>query len=186
MQVVRNEARMQDHVAVDEEDVLGLRRRDRTIARASEAESLILLPDVLELQACCAPAIDHGARSGARAVVGDDHFVRPLRLPRHACEREVQGFGPVVRRYDQAAAHLIFWSKAAKALSTTASKGVTLAAYAGALRSSATGREHAALCALAKACTAWRRAGQTERHPSRRDDALRAVRRGLRGGGANR
>jgi hypothetical protein len=134
--VVRNELRMQDHVAVDEHDVLGARPRNRAVAGASEAKALVLLPDVLERQTDRAPALDHSACGRAGAVVGDDYFVWPLRLPGYAGEREVQGFGPVIRRYDQAGAHL-----------------------RGAARSGATGREHAALCALAKACTDWRPGG---------------------------
>jgi hypothetical protein len=83
---------------------------------------------MLQWQAGRAPALDDGARFRTGAVVGDDDFIRQVRLPRYAREGEVQGIGPVVRRYDQAAAH-----------------------QAGLVASSATWREHAALSARAKA-----------------------------------
>ena len=160
-QVVGDELRMQDHVAVDQHDVLGrVARRSRDCA-SGPGES----PGLPARRARPAGQ-PRRQRSTTARVAGPEpssamiDFVRQLRLPRDARERELQGLGPVVRRDDQAGAHDRDPFRA-----TCRACRVIALAKACAHQAAATKR--------------WRR-----RRPSRRANACRHVR--LRVDGANR
>src|SRR5262245_28801382 len=78
--MVGDEIAMQEHVAVDEYDVVALRLSDAPIAHPAGSKALILLPQMLQARNHAVEALDDGLRAVVRSVVDDDRFIRQVGL----------------------------------------------------------------------------------------------------------
>ena len=95
--MVGDELRMQQHVAVDEDQVVRRVGGDGEIAQAGEAESLVRLGHGAHRHGGARDeAGDHVARGGARAVVGDDDLGGRGALARDAVEHGGERVGALV------------------------------------------------------------------------------------------
>jgi hypothetical protein len=104
--VVLDEARMQHHVSVDQQDVVAVAGGDREIARPGDTESEVFLPDVAK-RAREIDALPREQFGGGRprSVVGDDDLVGQTRLGADAGQDQGQGVRPVVGGDDEGDAH---------------------------------------------------------------------------------
>jgi hypothetical protein len=104
--VIGHETRVQQHVAVDEDEVVRGGGGNGEVAQACEAETFMRLRDDTHRHRRTArEGPDQVTRGGTRAVVGDDDFIRCRTLPRHAVEYRGQRIGTFVRTDDQRGAH---------------------------------------------------------------------------------
>jgi len=105
IEMIGDEIAVQQHIAVDQDQIIATRRGDAAVARARGAKADVFLPDVRDAaRESARDALDEIARFGARAVVGDDHFVGQPRLRGDAVERGGQRTRPVVGDDDEARA----------------------------------------------------------------------------------
>lgn len=97
--MILNKAAVQDHVPIDEHDVLAARRSKGQIARSSKSEAHIVLPYVLDRQPRC-PVLDDPPGGRAGTIVSNDHFCGRQSLGGDAGQCQRQRIGPVVSRND--------------------------------------------------------------------------------------
>jgi hypothetical protein len=94
------------HVAIEQDDIVALRRGDRAIARAAHARAVVWLPQMHQAHRIVGrDAFKQFARGRLRTIVGDDHLVWQLALHRQRRKHALQRLGPVVSDHGNADAH---------------------------------------------------------------------------------
>ena len=104
--MVADEIPLQDHVSVDEDDVVALAGGNGPVANGGSPESAVFVPDVAQRNGGDGgETLHHVAGTHARSVVGDQNLRRHRALPHDAFETEFERAGPVVGGDNQRNGH---------------------------------------------------------------------------------
>lgn len=101
IEMIFHKSRMKNQITVDDDDVLALGLGNSAITGHSEAKAEIFLPRMSKRERGSSSKKGYGFGCFfSRPIIGYDHFIREVTLPKQALKCQDKGFRPIISGND--------------------------------------------------------------------------------------